>query len=156
MVAQKIDRQAPTRIVDWSSHVIAEIENYPKRPPLQATRVAHDEKILDIGPFSASFIAGGMQLANTVVWNGTMGVTETEGLQGPVGPFAQGTELIIEAATGQFGHRPFSLVGGGDTVGYIAQRKLTDMFNHVSTGGGASLELMTGRKLPGVEALQNK
>lgn len=156
VVAHKIDRREPTRIVDWSSHVIAEIESYPKRPPHQASHVAQDEKILDIGPFSASFIAGGMQLANTVVWNGTMGVTETESLQGPVGPFAQGTELIIEAATGQFGHRPFSLVGGGDTVGYIAQRKLTDMFNHVSTGGGASLELMVGRKLPGLEALQTK
>lgn len=156
VVAHAVDRQAATRIVDWSSHVIAEIENYPKRPPHSASHVGKDEKILDIGPFSASFIAGGMQLANTVVWNGTMGVTETESLQGPIGPFAQGTELIIEAATGQLGHRPFSLVGGGDTVGYIAQRKLTKLFNHVSTGGGASLELMTGRKLPGVEALQDE
>lgn len=156
VVAKKVDHKAPTRIVDWSSHVIADIENYPKRPPLTASRVADDEKILDIGPFSASFIAGMMQLANTVVWNGTMGVTETDSLQGPVGPFAQGSELIIEAATGQLGHRPFSLVGGGDTVGYVEQRKLTDMFNHVSTGGGASLELMAGRKLPGVEALQGK
>ncbi len=156
VVAHTIDRKAPTRIVDWSSHVIAEIENYPKRPPHKASHVGKDEKILDVGPFSASFIAGAMQLANTVVWNGTMGVTETESLQGPIGPFAQGTELIIEAATGQLGHRPFSLVGGGDTVGYIAQRKLTGMFNHVSTGGGASLELMTGRKLPGVEALEDR
>ncbi len=156
VVADKIDRRSKTRIVDWSSHVIAEIENYPKRPPHYASHVAQDEKILDIGPFSASFIAGGMQLANTVVWNGTLGVTETESLLGPVGPFAQGTELIIEAATGQYGHRPFSLVGGGDTVGYIEQRKLTSMFNHVSTGGGASLELMIGHKLPAVEALQDR
>jgi 3-phosphoglycerate kinase len=153
VVAKKIDSREQTRIVDWSSHVIAGIESYPKRPPHHAGQVMHDEKILDIGPFSASFISGAMQLANTVVWNGTMGVTETESLLGPVGPFAQGTELIIEAATGQLGHRPFSVVGGGDTVGYIESRRLTDMFNHVSTGGGASLDLMTGRKLPGVEAL---
>lgn len=153
VVAEKIDPKSPTRIVDWSSHVIADIEHYPKRAPLKAGRVGEHEQILDIGPFSASFIAGMMQLANTVVWNGTMGVTETDSLLGPVGPFAQGSELIIEAATGQLGHRPFSLVGGGDTVGYVEERKIADMFNHVSTGGGASLELMAGRKLSGVEAL---
>jgi phosphoglycerate kinase len=112
--------------------------------------------VLDIGPFSGAFIVGGMQLANTIVWNGTMGVTETTGLQGPIGPYAHGTELVIEAMTGQFGHRPFSFVGGGDTVGYIEKRKMVDMFNHVSTGGGASLELMIGHKLPGVEALLDK
>jgi 3-phosphoglycerate kinase len=114
------------------------------------------EKILDIGPFSASFIAGAMQFAATVVWNGTMGVTETVGLQGPVGPYAHGTELLTEAMLGQFGHRPFTLVGGGDTVGYVESRGLVKAFDHVSTGGGASLELMSGKKLPGVEALQDK
>ena len=156
VVASKVDKAAPTRLVDWGANVIAEIESYPKRPPHRASQVLAHEKILDIGPFSASFIAGGLQLANTVVWNGTMGVTETDSLQGPVGPTAQGTELIIDAVTGHFGHRPFSLVGGGDTVGYIEERKLTGAFNHVSTGGGASLELMAGRKLPGVEALEDK
>lgn len=156
VVASKIDKAAPTRIVDWSAHIIADIENYPKRPPLLASRIGEHEMILDIGPFSASFIAGSMQLAQTVVWNGTMGVTETSGLQGPVGPYAHGTDLLMEAMTGQFGHRPFSLVGGGDTAGYVEERKLIGAFNHVSTGGGASLELMAGRKLPGVEALMNK
>lgn len=156
VVAHKVDNKAPTRIVDWSTHAIAEIESYPKRPSHIASEVAEHEMILDIGPFSASFIAGALQLSNTVVWNGTMGVTETPSLLGPIGPYAQGTEIIIEAASGQMGHRPFSLVGGGDTVGYIEQRGLTDMFNHVSAGGGASLELMAGRKLPGIEALQDK
>jgi phosphoglycerate kinase len=156
VVAHKLDKASPTRIVDWSAHVIADIENYPKRPPHTSRYVREDEMILDIGPFSASFIAGGMQLAQTVVWNGTMGVTETEGLQGPIGPYAHGTDLIMEAMTGQFGHRPYTLVGGGDTVGYVEERKLVSAFNHVSTGGGASLELMAGRKLPGVEALMNK
>jgi phosphoglycerate kinase len=156
VVANKIDKAAPTRIVDWSAHVIADIENYPKRPPHEDSYVREHEKILDIGPFSGSFMAGSMQLAQTVVWNGTMGVTETDGLQGPVGPYAHGTDLIMEAMMGQFGHRPFTLVGGGDTVGYIEERKLVGAFNHVSTGGGASMELMAGRKLPGVEALEDK
>jgi len=156
VVASKIDRAAKTRIVDWSAHVIADIENYPKRPLKASGQVEAEEMILDIGPFSGAFIAGAVQLAGTVVWNGAMGVTETAGLQGPVGPFAHGTELLVEAMTGQFGNRPFSLVGGGDTVGYIESRGLLQAFNHVSTGGGASLELMSGRKLPGVEALENK
>lgn len=156
VVAASIDKHAETRIVDWDAHVIADVENYPKRSDERSRTIADDEMILDIGPFSGAFIAGGLQLANTVVWNGTMGVTETPSLQGPVGPFAHGTELVIEAILGDYGHRPFSVVGGGDTVGYVEQRKLTGAFNHVSTGGGASLELMAGRKLPGVEALQDK
>ena len=156
VVAHKIDTSAPTRIVDWSAHVIAEIENYPKRPPRRSGEIDDTEMILDIGPFSGSFIAGGMQLAKTVVWNGTMGVTETPGLQGPIGPTAHGTELVVDAMLGHFGHRPFTVVGGGDTVGYVESRDLVRGFNHVSTGGGASLELMAGRVLPGVEALMDK
>ncbi|HSX37108.1 MAG TPA: phosphoglycerate kinase [Patescibacteria group bacterium] len=156
VVAHKMDKMASTRIVDWSAHVVADIENYPHRPPARASHILWQERILDIGPFSGSFIAGGVQLANTVVWNGTMGVTETAGLQGPIGPYAHGTELVVDALLGQFGHKPFTLVGGGDTVGYIEGRGLVQAFGHVSTGGGASLELMAGRKLPGVEALLDK
>ena len=156
VVASKIDKAAPTRIVDWSAHAIAAIENYPKRPPHAASQIKDDEMILDIGPFSASFIAGCMQLAKTVVWNGTMGVAEAVGLQGPIGPYAHGTRIVMDAMLGQMGHKPFSLVGGGDTVSFVESQGLTDHFGHVSTGGGASLELMAGRKLPGVEALLDK
>ena len=111
---------------------------------------------MDIGPFSAAFIAGSLQLSKTVIWNGTMGVTEVEGLHGPIGPYARGSEILVDGILGEFGNRPVSLVGGGDTVGYIENRNLVDSFDHVSTGGGASLELMAGRKLPGVEALLDK
>ena len=156
VVAKNISSLSKTRIVDWSSHVVADIENYPKKPSIDNFKIEADEMILDVGPFSSSFIAGAMQLAGTVIWNGTMGVTETPGLHGPVGPFARGTEIIVESMLGEFGNRPFSLVGGGDTVGYLESRKIIDSFDHVSTGGGASLELMAGRKLPGVEALMDK
>lgn len=156
VVASKIDKTAPTRIVDWSTNVVADIESYPARPPQDSQQLKDNEMVLDIGPFSGAFIAGAMQLVATVVWNGTMGVTETPSLQGPIGPFAHGSELIIEAMLGQFGHKPFSVVGGGDTAGYLEQRKLTEAFNHVSTGGGASLELMAGRSLPGLSALLDK
>lgn len=156
VVATDIEKPRFTRIVDWDAHVIAAIQDYPKRSAKNSERVLSSEFILDIGPFSGAFIAGGIQLAKTVIWNGAMGVTETPALNAPVGPFAHGTEVVVDALLGEFGHKPFSVLGGGDTVGYIEDRKLTDCFNHVSTGGGASLELMSGKKLPGVEALQNK
>lgn len=160
VVAHKVDRSQPTRIVDFSAHVIADIENYPKRAPAKSGHILEHEMILDVGPFTGAFIAGALQQAETVVWNGAMGVTEVQGLQGPIGPFAHGTDLIMEAMLGQFSsstkNRPFSLIGGGDTVGYVESRGMVGAFNHVSTGGGASLELMAGRKLPGVEALLDK
>jgi phosphoglycerate kinase len=156
VVAKSLDKGTPTRLVDWDTALISEVQSYPKTPAPQHSKVADDEMILDLGPFSAAFVAGGVQLAATVVWNGTLGVTEVPAVSGPVGPFAHGTEVLIQALTGEFGAKPFSLVGGGDTTGYLEQRKLTDAFGHVSTGGGASLELMAGRPLPGVEALQNK
>lgn len=156
VVSTSLDKPDSTRIVDWSAHVIADIESYPKIPPATSSVIEENEQILDIGPFSGAFIAGSMQLSNTVIWNGTMGVTETNAITGPVGPFSHGTELIIDAMLGQYGHKPFSIVGGGDTVGYVEERKLVDKFGHVSTGGGASLELMSGKQLPGVEALINK
>lgn len=156
VVANKMDKTAKTRIVDYDAHVIASVQNYPMRPPRNTEHVMSDEMILDIGPFSGSFIAGAMQMASTVIWNGAMGVTEIPSLHGPTGPFAHGTELVVDAILGEYGHKPFSYVGGGDTVGYLEDRKLTEMFNHVSTGGGASMELMSGKKLPGVEALEDK
>ncbi|MBP7767030.1 phosphoglycerate kinase [Candidatus Saccharibacteria bacterium] len=156
VVATGLDKSAKTRIVDWDAHVVADIENYPKRVPRSESVVADDEMILDIGPFSGAFIAGAIQLSGTVIWNGALGVTEVKGLQGPIGPFAHGTQLLVDALLGDFGNKPYSLLGGGDTVGYIRDLGLTDMFNHVSTGGGASIELMSGLALPGVESLLNK
>lgn len=156
VVAKEMDPKSPTRIVDWGTHVIAEIQDYPKRPRLEASLVGEDEKILDIGPFSGAFIAGCMQLAHTVIWNGGMGVTEIPGLQSAAGPFSHGTELVVEAMLGQFGNRPHSIVGGGDTISYIESKGLLDQFDHVSTGGRASMILLSGKTLPGVEALQDK
>ena len=129
VVASAVDPTKPTRIVDWSAHAIADIESYPKRPPRESAHVHEHEKILDIGPFSGAFIAGLTQLANTVIWNGTMGVTETEGLLSSVGPYSHGTDLLIQGLTGEMGHKPYTVVGGGDTVGYVESRKLIKMFN---------------------------
>ncbi|MDZ7786516.1 MAG: phosphoglycerate kinase [Candidatus Saccharibacteria bacterium] len=156
VVAREIDAKTKTRIVDWDAHVIADIESYPKRVSKSSTTIENGEMILDIGPFSGAFIAGCLQLAETVIWNGGMGITEQKGLQGPIGPFAHGTDLIMDAMLGVHGNKPYTLVGGGDTVGFVESEGLLKSFGHVSTGGGASLELMSGKLLPGVEALEDK
>jgi phosphoglycerate kinase len=156
VVSNDMKINLPTRIVDWSTNIIADIEYYPKRPPKLASQIKKNEQILDIGPFSGSFGAGIIQLSKTVIWNGTMGVTEIEGYHHQIGPFAHGTDLIIQAILGDFGHKPFSIVGGGDTVGYIENRHLEEGIDHLSTGGGASLELMSGHSLPGVSDLLDK
>lgn len=159
VVSKALDGSLPTREVDLASHSLADIQAYPKAPTSSAYSVDPEELILDIGPISAAYIAGAIRLARTVVWNGTCGVTETKGLAGAHNPFAHGTRLIVEAMIGdsqRHQNRPFTLVGGGDTVGYIEEQGLIEEFGHVSTGGGASLDLMSGKSLPGLEALMNK
>lgn len=156
IVAEAVDNRHTTRIVDWDAHVIAEVEAYPAKPKREAGMVKPHEKILDIGPVSGAFIAGAAQMVETVVWNGTMGVAELPAVHGPIGPFAHGTEMVIEGLVGRFGTRPFTLLGGGDTSAYVEERDIVAMFSHVSTGGGASLELMSGKELPGVTVLWDK
>lgn len=159
VVSKTIDGRSSTRVVDLASNSLADQQAYPKLPNQGAFSVAKGEAIYDIGPISAGRIAGAVELAKTVVWNGTLGVTETKGIAGTHAPFAHSSRMVAEAIIGPHNkhpNRPFSLVGGGDTVGYIEAEGLTEDFDHVSTGGGASLELMSGKKLPGVEALLDK
>lgn len=156
VVARKADGSTRPRIVEWDLHSIAGTESYPDPAPHASSQVEPDELMLDIGPLSAALISGTLQLAGTLVWNGTMGVTETVGRNGALGPFAHGTQTVVDAALGHFGHRPFSIAGGGDTVGYLEERRIVDSFDHVSTGGGAFLELVAGRPLPGIEALPER
>jgi 3-phosphoglycerate kinase len=159
VVSKKIDGTAATRVVDLLKDNLADIEAYPRLPKPPAYTIGHDEIILDIGPVSAAKIAGAIKLAGTVIWNGTCGVTETKGIAGAAAPFAHGTRTIVDAmisTTNYHANKPFSFVGGGDTVSYVEQQRLTEDFSFVSTGGGASLELISGHKLPGVEALPDK
>lgn len=159
IASTRSDGRAPTRIVDVSAENIADIMAYPRLPKRSAYTVGKDESILDIGPASASQIAGAVKMANTVIWNGTCGVTETKGIAGAHDPFAHGTHTVMEAMVGptnRHANKPFTLVGGGDTVSYVEQQNMTDDFSFVSTGGGATLDLISGHKLPGVEALEDK
>ena len=87
--------------------------------------------------------------AKTIVWNGPMGVFEMP-------TFAKGTLEIAKAVAGATTRGAVSIIGGGDSVAAVHQSGVADKISHISTGGGASLEFLGGRKLPGVEALTNK
>jgi phosphoglycerate kinase len=104
---------------------------------------------LDIGPDTVRKYSAELARAKTIVWNGPMGVFEMPA-------FAQGTLEIARAVAAATGKGATSIVGGGDSVAAIHAAGLADKISHISTGGGASLEFLAGRKLPGVEALTDK
>jgi phosphoglycerate kinase len=104
--------------------------------------------IFDIDPNTAREFATVIAQAGTVLWNGPMGVFETP-------PFDQGTRSIAQAMAAATGKGTITIVGGGDSAAAVAQAGLTDRVTHVSTGGGASLEFLEGKVLPGVAALDD-
>ncbi len=104
---------------------------------------------LDIGPKTIDTYKQKIAGAKTIVWNGPMGVFEMPA-------FAKGTLEIAKAVAAATDRGATSIVGGGDSVAAVHQSGVADKISHISTGGGASLEFLAGRKLPGVEALTNK
>jgi phosphoglycerate kinase len=127
VVADKFDASANHKVVDVAS-------------------VPADWMIVDIGPKTVEAFKDVIARAKTVVWNGPMGVFEME-------PFAQGTRAVAEALAKS---NATTIVGGGESVAAVEQAGLADKITHVSTGGGASLEFLEGKTLPGVAVLQRK
>jgi phosphoglycerate kinase len=108
--------------------------------------VRPDERILDIGPDSAERLSGMLQSAGTIIWNGPVGVFEFE-------QFGEGTRAIAQAIARS---KAFSLAGGGDTLAAIEKYGVEDGISYISTGGGAFLEFVEGKKLPAVAALEER
>ncbi len=112
----------------------------------KATDVAEDDMILDIGPETAAVIAAQLKSAGTIVWNGPVGVFEFD-------QFGNGTKVLAHAIAES---DAFSIAGGGDTLVAIAKYDIADKVSYISTGGGAFLEFLEGKKLPAVAALEAK
>jgi phosphoglycerate kinase len=129
VVASKFDASATATII-------------PEGQPIPA-----DQMALDIGPATIELFAEEVSRARTIVWNGPMGVFEFD-------QFSKGTTKIAEAVADNPGAT--SIVGGGDSVAAVHKAGVADKITHISTGGGASLEFLEGKKLPGVEALTDK
>jgi len=130
VVTPELKADAPTKVVEVSA-------------------IPSDQMGLDIGPKTIAAYSTEIAKSKTIVWNGPMGVFEMPA-------FAKGTLAIAQAVAAATTAGATSIVGGGDSVAAIHQSGLADKISHISTGGGASLEFLGGRKLPGVEALTNK
>ena len=130
-------------------HVVADKFDANAKPVkiAQGQPIPADMMALDIGPESVELFSAEIARARTIVWNGPMGVFEFD-------HFATGTMKIAHAVADNAGAT--SIIGGGDSVAAVHKAEVADRITHISTGGGASLEFLEGKKLPGVEALTSK
>jgi phosphoglycerate kinase len=130
-----------------SDHIAAErVDDQAKREIVKNGKIPEGWVCLDIGPETVKRFSEEIQSARTIVWNGPMGVFEME-------PFSQGTFAIAQSIANS---SAFSIVGGGDSVAAVNKAGVADRISHISTGGGASLEFLEGKKLPGIEALRRE
>jgi len=130
-----------------SDHIAAErMDVQAKKEIVKSEKIPSDWICLDIGPETVKIFSEEIKSARTIVWNGPMGVFEME-------PFSQGTFAIAKAVADS---SAFSIVGGGDSVAAVNKAGVAEKISHISTGGGASLEFLEGKKLPGIEALRRE
>lgn len=139
--ARGSDIPVPTDVVcgkEFSENAAAELKS--------VTEVADDDMIFDIGPESAKELAAILKGAGTIVWNGPVGVFEFD-------QFGEGTKAISNAIAES---TAFSIAGGGDTLAAVAKYDIADKVSYISTGGGAFLEFLEGKKLPAVAILEER
>ncbi|SAL71985.1 phosphoglycerate kinase [Caballeronia arvi] len=148
--AKEIIEQARTRgaSVPIPSDVVTakEFAATAKAQTKPVADVADDDMILDIGPDTAKALAAQLETAGTIVWNGPVGVFEFD-------QFGNGTKTLAQAIANS---SAFSIAGGGDTLAAIAKYDIADKVSYISTGGGAFLEFLEGKKLPAVEVLESR
>ncbi|MGH8670638.1 MAG: phosphoglycerate kinase, partial [Burkholderiales bacterium] len=123
---------------EFSEHALATLKN--------VDQVADDDMILDIGPKSAAQLEQIIAKAGTIVWNGPVGVFEFD-------QFGAGTKAIADAIAKS---KAFSIAGGGDTLAAVSKYGVAERISYISTGGGAFLEFLEGKKLPAVDVLEQR
>ncbi len=126
--------------------VADELSALARANPIDASAVRPDDLILDVGAKTAKIFADLIAKAGTIVWNGPVGVFEYD-------QFAGGTKAIAQAIAAS---KAFSIAGGGDTLAAVSKYKIADKVSYISTGGGAFLEFLEGKKLPAVEVLEQR
>jgi phosphoglycerate kinase len=126
--------------------VASEFKPEAKATVKAASEVGAEELILDVGPKTAELFAGELDRAGTIVWNGPIGVFEWDA-------FGHGTETVARAVAKS---EAFSIAGGGDTIAAIAKYGLEQDIGYISTGGGAFLEMLEGKRLPALEILERR
>jgi phosphoglycerate kinase len=146
-LARDLMKKAGKKLVLPSGAVIArELAPGTETRTVKRDAIPEGWAVYDIDPATEKSFAASIQQAGTVVWNGPMGVFETP-------PFDHGTLAIARAMAGATGYGTITVIGGGDSAAAVVQAGLADRITHVSTGGGASLEFLEGKELPGVAAL---
>jgi phosphoglycerate kinase len=146
-LARDLMKKAGKKLVLPEGSVIAqELKSGAETRTVKRDAIPKGWAVYDIDPATEKNFASIIERAGTVVWNGPMGVFETP-------PFDHGTLAIAKAMANATAHGAVTVIGGGDSAAAVAQAGLSDKITHVSTGGGASLEFLEGKALPGVAAL---
>ena len=149
MAKDLMERAAFRLTIPHDATVAPAIAEGQKAHAVKRDEIPTDEAMLDIGPDSAASYARAIASAKTIIWNGPMGVFETA-------PFDKGTNAIAEAMVEATKKGATTIVGGGDSAAAVEAAGLATAMSHVSTGGGASLEFLEGKVLPGVAAFDVK
>jgi phosphoglycerate kinase len=148
MAKELLERGGDKLVLPADAVVAPSIEQASQARAVSRDAIPADQAMLDIGPRSVQTFAAELGRARTVIWNGPMGVFETK-------PFDEGTRRLAEAIAAATDAGATTIVGGGDSAAAVAELGLDDRMSHVSTGGGASLEFLEGKTLPGVAVLDD-